>query len=922
MKMTKKHGCTYLLLMLWLLIASTSATAVESISQRGDISEYRLGNGLSIVLAPDTSGNAVFFNMIYRVGSLDDPPGKSGMAHLLEHLMFSGTRLSSGVTLAQELSQQGIQFNATTSYDRTRYTAMLDADPDTLNFLLALEAERMTQLHFQQETLSAEREVVFREMELMLDQPVAALGQAMMSAASPNQGLGRPVLGTRDEVNAIALEDLKGFYERHYRPDQAVIVLTGNFDTELTLAQIQQHFAAVSPPRDSAPQTQLPSLSLDSAISVQVEAGDTDWVAIAYPLPEVNSPVNVSLAALLDIMAGMPHGRLHKALVESGKTHGIMGLQLNFRHAGYFIFSAPVVAGHPVDDVKASMIRELEGLADHPLSAAELERFQATVAAQEWQVFQNPGLLAEILSESAALGNWQLILDRFELFADLTLADVQQQAEQLLNADQRLSGQLLAADLSSEPAQTSQTNLSPVERSGATTDQPDPVRSSAASALPEFDLPGFNQQLAEIEASVQRSALDNGLQLLLRPQLDSGKPVRGRMILRFGDETSLSHKRALADLTGTLLTRGTETTDFQTLVDQVNKMGAGLHIYPSGGVVTVQLETPAHNLETILMILGEVLQKPAFTQQDFDLIKRQQQQALRQSNEQPAQVASRAYHRHTERHPVGHLLRHRGNEELLSELDNITLDDVRAFHTQFYGSNHGELALSGDFDPDVIKPLLEQLFGDWNSGAPFSRSLRLHEPSPEARLHVRANALLTGHYLAYMHFPANNADEDAAALMIAEQILGRNQVHSRLSQRLRQERGLTYDVRSSIKVANFGTDSWVRVQSGYPITQGERLASIVRDEVSKLIDQGITQEELLQAKQSILHGRQLSISQDQNILAQLPTQAYRGITYLDWIERNNAFAGVTLEEVNTAIRKHLGSAIWIEVLADRSASKH
>lgn len=906
--------CIGLILLFWLLVTVDAvASSSNSVVTRHSIIEHRLDNGLSVVLAPDPSAHAVFFNLVYLTGSLADPQGKAGTAHLLEHLMFKGTQQRSGEALVQGLSQRGIQFNATTSYDRTRYTSVLDTDPNKLDYLLALEAERMSQLHLRQKDLAAELEVVFREMELALDQPVAALGQAMLSAASPGHGLGRPVLGTREELLSISLQDLKSFYQQHYQPDQAVLVLTGGFDVEQALAQIQKHFSAIKPSANHAGFKSLSIAPLKSAASTVVRAGEMNWVAVAYPLPAADDLANVPLAALADIMAGIPHGRLYQSLVETGKVQGVMALQLGFRQAGYYIFSAPLLPDQAVDEVQAEMVRVLENLTKQPISLEELERFQTTVAAQQWQLLNNPALLAEILSESAATGHWQLILQRFDHFANLTLPEVQQQAEQLLKAEQRLSGQLLAADL---PVETSVSDLAPAAAKTVT----NRLLSSASqviAAIPDFDLPAFNQQLKEIEASIQRFQLDNGLQVALRPLPGSGKPVQGRITLRFGSEESLMGKKTLAELTGTLILRGTAQSSFQQLVDQVNRMGAGLNIQPSGSGVNVQLEAPPSNLIPLLTLLAEILQQPAFPQRDFDQIKRQQLQVLRQTNQQPQQLANLAYLRHVERYPVGHLLRHREQDELYAELETVSLDDVKAFYQQFYGSNHGELALSGDFDAEQIKQVLQQLFGSWNSSAPFSRSVELHQPQPEARLHVRANALLTGHYLAYLHFPASNSNEDVAALMVAEHLLGRNPVNSRLSQRLRQEKGLTYDIRSSIKMATFGTDSWLRIQSGYPRNQGTRLAGIVREEVQMLIEKGITAQELEQARRSILEERQLVFKQDQNILSQLPTQLYRGQTYQDWIERNHAFATVTLEQVNAAIRKYLTEAIWVEVLADR-----
>src|SRR5690606_15146167 len=167
------------MLFCWLTLATGEpayAAGPQLLAEQDGVTEYRLDNGLRVILADDQAADTLHFDMVYLTGSLADPEDKGGTAHLLEHLMFKGTEKRSGAELISGLRQRGIQLNAPTSHDRTRYSAMLDIDPTHLAYLLELEAERMAGLRFDQSAVKAELEIVLREMELAQDNPFAVLG--------------------------------------------------------------------------------------------------------------------------------------------------------------------------------------------------------------------------------------------------------------------------------------------------------------------------------------------------------------------------------------------------------------------------------------------------------------------------------------------------------------------------------------------------------------------------------------------------------------------------------------------------------------------------------------------------------------------------------------------------------------------------
>ncbi len=889
------------------LSASAWAHAATPAAQRDSITEHRLDNGLRVVLAPDASHGRVHVHLVYRTGSLADPEGKGGTAHLLEHLMFKGTGQRSGEQLVGGLRERGIAFNATTSFDRTRYSAVLDTDHAKLDWLLALEAERMAGIRFEQAALEAETSVVLREMEQAQDNPLAALSLRMMATASPGQGLGRHVLGTREELGRIGLDDLRRFHTEHYRPDNAVLVVTGGFDPGKVLASVARHFAHLGQARQG--QTALrdaPPLPVpDQPAVARLTRGNVDLVILAYPLPPARDTRNVALSAVADIFAGEPHGRLYRALVMPSKAQGVFAMQQGFGRGGFYPFGALLAPGQSMEAAQAVLAEQLEAVANNPITEAELRRVQNANQPTKDRLLRDPGALGELLSEFAAQGDWRLMLERLDRLGKLDIATVQQQAEAHFLPQRRLVGQLRAG--ASETA-------APVVA------QP-PARRAAESAPPStepVDLDAFNREVLDIERSVRRGRLDGGLRYALRPLPGSPRPVLGSMVLRFGTAERLAGTQALSDLTGTVLIRGTRNQSFQEIVDRVNGWGATLAIVPGDGQVSVNFESPKEHLSKVLALVTDVLRRPAFLQAEFDLIKRQQLLGWSVEPDQPAQVAGLRLGQYLERHPAGDIRRHREPAEMRTALAAVTREDVVRFHETFYGASQGELVITGDIDLKKVHSELNALLGDWRSASPYAHPENPFHETPSVRLYARATAPQTGHYIGRLRFAVNakTSEQDTAALFVAEHILGRHPLASRLGQRLRQEEGLVYDIRSSVRIPTFDNDGWVTVQGGYPLGQGERLADIVRQEITRLVEHGITPQELERAQRTILHERRLSLAQPDRAQSWLRGQLRDGTTMQTAVDRNNTFAAVTVEQVNAVLRRFFDLETMVEVLAD------
>lgn len=902
----------------FIVLAWLALTAMPGFLQAADpqpvavvehIAEYRLANGLTVILAPDASVGTTQFDLVYRSGSLADPQGRSGTAHLLEHLMFKGTPVRSGEQLTEGLRQRGINFNATTSYDRTRYSAAFTADSAALDYLLALEAERMTALSFEPAALAAEIEVVQREMARADGQALSVLTQQMPTATWQNQGYGRAVLGNRDELRRISLDDLRDFHARHYHPGNAVLVLTGKFDKAQALLAIEQHFSAVRPAVDSVRLQLAAPLAASQATAVQLEQGKQMAVVLSYPLPAASDERNLAVAVLADALAGEPHGRLYQALVVPGHASAVYAVQQTLGQGGHYLLGAVLNNEASREKVQRIMQEQVRALARQPLSLAELQRSKAAAAHARNQWLSNPVVLSSVLAESVAVGDWRLPFQRLQRLADLDLPTVNAQSRALLAEATAVVGHLRAGD-----ALTGLDDQAPQQPAAKVT----PVAASVNPAQPlaPQDLDDFNTRLMDIDSGIRRTTLSSGMKVALQPLPGTTRPVQGTLNLRFGDLESLHGQRAVAELAGTLLLRGTQNADYQQIVDRVNQLGASVSVVPRGGVLAVRFQSPREHLPELLELLAEILRQPAFPKAAFDQVKRQRLQALRSPAEPPTVAANRALSRHAERYAPGDIRHHPQTEEMRQAIEAVSHADVWAFYQRFYGAQHGELAISGDFDAGPLQVQLNTLFGDWISQAPYARIVTRHQPVPAARQHVKSDPAPSGHFIGRLHFAADSVSGDAAALFVIEHILGRHPLASRLGKRLREQEQLSYDLRSSIRIPVTGNAAWISIQGDYPAGQGARLADIVAEEVRKLAANGISQAELDQARQTIFNERRRLIADDQYVHSLLAGQLHENITFTSWVARNDAFAALTLEQVNSVLGRYLDAGQMLELMAD------
>src|SRR5580658_1771447 len=350
-----------------LAIAQTKVTSVEGIT------EYKLDNGLNVLLFPDNSKPTVTVNVTYMVGSRYEGYGETGMAHLLEHMLFKGTDKRKDVM--SELRAHGAQFNASTFLDRTNYFETMPATEENLRYGLELEADRMIHSRVSRADLDSEMTVVRNEFEMGENEPTRILDERVTSTAFLWHGYGRSTIGARSDIEHVPIPRLQAFYHLYYQPDNATLVVAGKFDDAKTLAWIKEIFGTIpKPTRQLIPTyTEEPTQDGEREVTLR-RTGDIQAIEMVYHTPAGSHPDAAALEVLAAILGETPSGRLYKALVETKKAVATSGDNLDLHDPGVIGFTARLGKEGSLDDVEKTMLSVIGGVVKEPPSTDEVER--------------------------------------------------------------------------------------------------------------------------------------------------------------------------------------------------------------------------------------------------------------------------------------------------------------------------------------------------------------------------------------------------------------------------------------------------------------------------------------------------------------------------------------------------------------------
>ena len=857
------------------------------------ISEYRLENGVRVLLFPDNSKEVVTVNLTVFVGSRHEGYGEAGMAHLLEHMLFKGTPDHPNVPKA--LQDRGARFNGTTWTDRTNYYETLPATDDNLEFALRLEADRLVNSHIRGEDLESEMTVVRNEFESGENSPRRVLMQRIQATAYEWHNYGRTTIGNRSDIERVPVVKLRRFYRKFYRPDNVLLIVAGKFENDSAVRHIGKYFGALKKPETPIDDTYTVEPPQDGERQVVLRrVGEIQLAGAAYHVPASSHQDAAAAKALAYILSDEPSGRLYKQLVESELATGVMAHCFAFAEPGLFMTMCEVPESQSLDVAKETMLEVMESsFAEEPVTEQEVERAKQNILKQRELEAADSDRIAISLSDWAAQGDWRLYFLFRDSVENLTRDHVQRAAEKYFVRNNRTLGL-----------------FRPTERAERVTipEAPDLVAllkdykgRKAIAAGEEFD----PAPLA-IEARTERGRLLEGIQYAMLPKKTRGEAVSLVLTLRFGTPETLKHQLGAVEMLGLVMSRGTQKLDYQSLQDELTRLRAEMQMYTVVGLLQTQIKTKREYLPEVIALLGDLLRKPRLEEAELDVLRRQIVAQLRQSSTEPQGVAPRFVRRALAPYPQDDIRYVMSIEEEIAMYEGVKIDEIRQLHEKFLSSQAGEVAVVGDFDAEEVKALLKTQLENWSTSEPYVRVDRDPHPEVEGQTEFletpdKANAFM----YSSQQYALPDDDEAYASLVLGNFVLGGGTLSSRLGDRVRQQEGLSYGVRSGVSA---------RPKDGrvdftlYAITNPQnrdRLLAVIREELDRIRADGVTEDELSEAKASYLQRARVRRTDDLGLAAELVGTMFNERTLQYQADHEQQIQSATVASVNQAIRSYI-----------------
>ena len=862
-------------------------TRVEGISQ------YRLSNGVDVLLFPDPSKEVVTVNMTVFVGSRHEGYGEAGMAHLLEHMLFKGTPDHPDIPKA--LKDRGARMNGTTWVDRTNYYETLPASDDNLRFALELEADRLVNSMIRGEDLESEMTVVRNEFESGENSPIRVLMQRVQSTAFDWHNYGKSTIGNRSDIERVPVIKLREFYKKFYRPDNILLIVAGKFDPDTALQYCEETFGQLDVPSTPIDQTYTTEPAQDGERLVTLRrVGDVQFAAAAYHIPAGGHPDYAAAKALVYILGDEPSGRLYKRMVKEEIASNVFTLAYAFAEPGLFMSIAEVAAEKSIETAKETLIDLMEqSFAEDPVTQKELERAKTQILKARELEANDTDRLAVSLSDWAAQGDWRLYFLYRDAVENLTVDDVNRVARSYFVRNNRTVGLFLPTEESERIAIPETPDLTQLVSN---------YKGREEVAAGE----SFDPDPMAIESRIKRGDLIGEIDYAVLPKKSRGESLSMRLTIRFGTEKSLQGKVAAVEMLGILMNRGTESRSYEELQDELNRLRSEISISSTVGLLQVSMKSKRDNAPAVLEILSDLLKHPKLDAEELDVLKRQIIVQLQQSATEPQGVAPRFVRRTLSPFPADHVLYVPTVEEEIAMYESVTAEEIREVYDTFIGLADGEFTAVGDFETESLLDQARAALGGLSTDEPFVRvdrpaNVDVAGVTEALQIDDKANAF----FYASEQMELSDAEEDYAALLLGNYILGAGALSSRLGDRVRQKEGLSYGVRSSLIARSKDDRTDLTVYAITNPDNKDRLIEVIREEIEKLVADGVTPQELEDSKDAYLQSQRVSRTSDTALSNELLSHLFLGRTMEFTAELERRIENATVDQVNAAVAKYI-----------------
>ncbi len=807
--------------------------AVKNTSVEG-ITEYQLPNGLKVLLFPDPSKPTITVNITYLVGSRMEGYGETGMAHLLEHMMFKGSKNHRHVPA--ELTAHGANPNGTTSYDRTNYFETFSATDENLNWGLSLESDRMVNSFIADSDLKSEFSVVRNEFESGENRPSNVLMERVLSTAYLWHNYGKSTIGSKEDIEKVPIKNLQAFYKKYYQPDNAVLLVAGKIDEQKTLALVEKYFAGIARPARVIDPTYTVEPAQDGERSVTLNrVGDVQGVAVAYHIVAGSDHDYPAFDILNEVLTNQPNGRLYQNMVKTEKASTVWSWDAGMKDPGFLFIYADVLKDKSLDKAKDAMFNTIDELSTKPVTAEEVERSKSKIMKDFDETYRNTEYIGLTLSEYIAQGDWRLAFLYRDILKNVTPDDVNRIIKKYLITSNRTVGEFIPTTDAVRVTPPTPPDVTALVKN---------YKGQEALAKAE----AFDASPANIEKRTTRGTVPGGAKYALLVKTTRGNTVEATITFRLGNEQDLENKASIASLTASMLKRGTKNKTMAQINEALDKLSSSIYVFGYQQRVSVTLKSTRQNLSAALDIVYEILREPSFSEDELNTLKNENTSSLEQERSEPQSIASKEFYRIMYPKPKGNISYQMTVDEEEDGIKNTTIKDVRNFYNDFYNGTNATATFVGDFDDAVVKNKLDKILGNWTASKAYVRVPEkftdIMPQNKEIKTPDKKNAMMMCGTMIKM----KDDNPDYPEMIMADFIFGGGFLNSRLAMRIRQKEGISYGIGSWMEVGDIDETSSFGSYAIYNPDNKVRLEKAWNEELAKLLKDGINENELKEAK--------------------------------------------------------------------------
>lgn len=877
------------------------AWAGKPVASVEGITEYRLPNGLRVLLFPDQSSSNVTVNITYFVGSRHEGRGEKGMAHLLEHMVFKGTPTHPDPW--KSLQDHGAQFNGTTWTDRTNYYETMVASDENLEFALRLEADRMVNSFIDAAALEKEMTVVRNEFEMGENNPFGLLLKELFAKAYTWHPYRDSTIGNRSDIERVPADNLRRFYKHYYRPENAMLVVAGKFDTAKTLRLIDQNYSKLENPPEKIIDTWTDEPVQDGPRFVEIRReGSQASVGVFYHTPAGSHPDSTALQLLGNILSNRPSGRLYKALVEGNLAASVSTLPFAMAERGQMISIATLKDGQDPKAALAKLQEVMEGFASNPVTDEEVERARAAELSSLKLAMTDSNRIGVELTEYASVGDWRLLFIYRDRVKTITTQEIQSVATRYLVENNRTGGKFIPTRSPVRAEIPAKPDISPIVEGY-----------KGQESMSEGET--FDPTPANIDARTVRSRIGDNIQLATLAKKTRGEAVNISMVVRFGDEKSLTGTRVAGSMLAGMMRRGTTSRSYQQIIDELNKIQSTMSIASQQpGVLRVSIKSDKRNVDQAIAIAADVLRNPSFPENEFATMQKEAIAQVEAQLSNPQTLAMSSMQRAMSPFPADSIFYVPTMEERLAEAKSVSLDAIRKLYNEQVGPSNVQIAAVGEFDPAALTDGFKKAFDGWTVKKPFARIERPFVANEAGAKKINTPDKPMAMVGMATAFKMTDSDEDAAALQIASYILGGG-AKSRMLDRLRQKEGLSYGAGAGLQANPIDPVSNLFSFAICAKQNAGKAADAMKEEMTRWIESGVDEKELAEAKKSYRLEFMTGLNADADVAADLSNGMYLN-RMMKWdADRLDKIDALTVQQVNDAVKRRMSGISFFEIQA-------